>query len=186
MENICGMTGKRVPPEDMVGCNNAEGCDSCPHNDCDDDDLPSGATVVYVKWVLIILTTIICLLLYSIVANAKEIKDEEAVMCVIGEAEGEGEIGMEAVAEAIRNRGSLKGVYGCSAPRVRKQLYSDRILHQAQRAWERSAGDGDITFGATHWEGTAFKTPYWAKDMIVTATIGNQRFYKEVANAKRI
>lgn len=106
------------------------------------------------------------------------------VYCVIGEAEGEGETGMEAVAESIRNRGSIKGVYGCSAPRVRKQLYSARILRQAEQAWEKSAGDGDITFGATHWEGTAFKTPYWAKDMIVTATIGNQRFYKEATNAR--
>ena len=34
--DVCGMTGKPVPPEDMCGCNNAEGCDNCPHNDEED------------------------------------------------------------------------------------------------------------------------------------------------------
>ena len=29
----CGMTGKIIPPEDMGGCNNAEGCDNCEHNE---------------------------------------------------------------------------------------------------------------------------------------------------------
>ena len=110
----------------------------------------------------------------SVVANATQ----KEVLCVIGEAEGEGYKGMLAVSEAIRNRGTLKGVYGCSAPRVVRHKYSAAVLQTANRAWNDSA-DTDITHGATHWEGTAFKTPYWAKDMILTATIGNQRFYKE-------
>jgi hypothetical protein len=131
----------------------------------------------------IVVAVSLILVFWCRTAHADEVIPKE-VYCVIGEAEGEGEIGMEAVAEAIRNRGSLKGVYGCSAPRVRKHLYSARILRQAQQAWERSAGSGDITFGATHWEGTAFKTPYWAKDMIITATIRNQRFYKEKSNVR--
>jgi hypothetical protein len=57
-------------------------------------------------------------------------------------------------------------------------LFSKKILETANRAWKDSAHT-NITSGATHWEGTAFKTPYWAKDMILTATIGRQRFYKE-------
>jgi hypothetical protein len=32
----CGMTGKEIPPEDAGGCNNAEGCDHCVHNDGDE------------------------------------------------------------------------------------------------------------------------------------------------------
>ncbi len=104
---------------------------------------------------------------------------EKEVICVIGEAEGEGYDGMLAVSEAIRNRGSLRGVYGCNSKRVLGQRYSDKVLRTAEQAWKDSEGPGDITKGATHWEGTNFKTPYWAKDMIVTATLGNQRFYKE-------
>jgi hypothetical protein len=34
--------------------------------------------------------------------------------------------------------------------------------------------------GATHWEGTAFKKPYWVKGMLLVATIGNQNFYREI------
>jgi len=30
---LCGMTSKPIPPEDAGRCNNAEGCDSCPHNE---------------------------------------------------------------------------------------------------------------------------------------------------------
>jgi hypothetical protein len=34
MSNVtCGITGKVIPPEDAGGCNNAEGCDDCPHNE---------------------------------------------------------------------------------------------------------------------------------------------------------
>lgn len=123
-----------------------------------------------------VLAAIVIIFIAS-VASAAEIPQE--VYCVIGEAESEGAIGMQAVSEAIRNRGHLRGVYGCKAPRVIGKKYSQRTLEIARKAWADSAGSGDITHGATHWEGTAFKTPYWAKDMIVTATIANQRFYKE-------
>jgi len=105
--------------------------------------------------------------------------EQKEVLCIIGEAEGEGYTGMLAVAEAIRNRGTLKGVYGCNAPRVRDHKYSQEVLETARQAWEDSEGPGDITHGATHWEGTKFKTPSWAKYMIVTLELNNQRFYKE-------
>jgi hypothetical protein len=30
----CGMTGKEIPPEDAgPWCNNAMGCETCPHNE---------------------------------------------------------------------------------------------------------------------------------------------------------
>jgi hypothetical protein len=31
----CGVTGYAIPPEDAGRCNNAEGCDTCPHADQD-------------------------------------------------------------------------------------------------------------------------------------------------------
>jgi len=110
-----------------------------------------------------------------------EIPKTRAVNAIIGEAEGEGYAGMLAVACAIRNRGTLKGVYGEKAVRVLKRKYSASVFVHAVKAWEESANPDNCTQidGATHWEGTAFKTPYWASSMILTATIGNQRFYME-------
>jgi hypothetical protein len=109
------------------------------------------------------------------------IPDTRAINAIIGEAEGEGAVGMEAVACAIRNRGHLKGVYGEKAPRVVKRLYSDKIYILAKSAWvvsENVSRCDKLVHGATHWEGTAFKTPYWAKSMSLVATVGNQRFYR--------
>jgi hypothetical protein len=102
------------------------------------------------------------------------------VLCVIGEAENQGYSGMLAVSEAIRNRGTLKGVYGCKALRVVGKEYTKDTFNQAQRAWEDSAGIGDITHGATHWENIkAFGTPYWVKSMVHTVTINDHAFYRE-------
>ena len=102
------------------------------------------------------------------------------VNAIIGEAEGEPYRGKLAVACAIRNRGSLQGVYGEKSRRVKERLYSSRVFVDAVRAYEESADPEACRFigGADHWEGTAFKTPAWAKDMQVTVTIGRQRFYK--------
>jgi spore germination cell wall hydrolase CwlJ-like protein len=126
---------------------------------------------------LILILLLICSPVYA------EIPKE--VYCVIGEAEGEGYEGMLAVSEAIRNRGKLSGVFGCRSPRVVGHKYNNKTLNLAIKAWSDSKGSNDITKGATHWEGTAFKTPYWAKDMILTATIGNQRFYKEKQHGQK-
>jgi hypothetical protein len=111
------------------------------------------------------------------------------VYSIIGEAEGEPYQGKLAIACAIINRTSkfgsldkaLKGVYGERSPRVLQRKYSSKVLVDAIRAYEESLNVGvcDFVDGATHWEGTAFKTPYWAKDMILVTTIANQRFYKE-------
>lgn len=105
---------------------------------------------------------------------------QDAIYAIIGEAEGEGARGMLAVACAIRNRGTLKGVYGLHANRVINREFSEITLQTATHAWDLSSDSDNCKFidGATHWEGTKFKTPYWAKGMQVTATIGNQRFYK--------
>lgn len=101
-------------------------------------------------------------------------------LAIIGEAEGESYQGKLAVAYAIINRGNLQGVYGLNAPRVKGRKYSDKTYKEALKAYKQALNNPskDITHGATHWEGTAFKTPYWAKSMTETVTIGKQRFYK--------
>lgn len=96
--------------------------------------------------------------------------------CLVGEAESEGFKGMTAVAEAIRNRGHLKGVYGCKSQRARRA--NGKLLHLAERAWAASA-TSDLVKGASYWESTDFKTPSWSKGMIETAHIGKHKFYKE-------
>lgn len=98
-----------------------------------------------------------------------------AVRAIIGEASGEGFKGMQAVGEAIRNRGTLHGVYGAKAKHV--DLEPEWVWKRAEKAWEASA-KSDLVKGASFWESTEFKTPYWAKDMTVTAQIGKHKFYK--------
>lgn len=108
---------------------------------------------------------------------ATSIPDDQAILAIIGEAEGEPYKGKVAVAEVIRRRGSLKGVYGIRAKRVVEHLYSQKTYEDCRRAWIESAST-NYSLGATHWEGTAFPVPYWAKTMTVTVIIGHQRFYK--------
>lgn len=113
-------------------------------------------------------------------AHADEIKESDAIKAIIGEAENQGEQGMLAVAGAIRNRGTLKGVYGLRAPRVKKHLYSKETFFLAQRAWAISA-TVDITKGADHWENIkAFGCPKWVKSCIETFRYKDHVFYKEI------
>jgi hypothetical protein len=123
---------------------------------------------------------LVFLLMASSVVHAYTFVDE--VKAVIGEAEGEPQQGKEAVACAIHNRGTLKGVYGLRAPRVANELYSVRTWHDAVIAVYTAQDEAycnGLIHGAQYWEGTAFKTPLWARKMTLTATIGHQRFYRK-------
>lgn len=130
------------------------------------------------------------LLISTIPAHAYT--DDQAVKAIIGEAEDQGQRGMLAVACAIRNRGTLKGVFGLHAPRVRRHLYSQRVKDEAVSAWDISGQDGMIALnnyeqvnvcgfvrGAKNWENTkAFGLPYWAKGMQVVFTYKDHKFFK--------
>lgn len=112
------------------------------------------------------------------VCFASSIPDDRAINAIIGEAENQGYDGMLAVACAIRNRGSLKGVYGEKAKRVVNHKYSDKTYKLAKKAWNESANK-DITGGADHWENiNSFGTPSWAKDMKVVYKHKDHVFYK--------
>ena len=131
---------------------------------------------------------VLCLLMgMSGEAQADNMMRADIIQAVIGEAEGEGSHGMGAVAYAILNRGTLKGVYGYKAITKRKDGYyrgkrriTDGTVFKAECAvdFAISHEDLDITEGATHWEGTVFKEPYWAKSMVKTVVIGRQAFYR--------
>ena len=104
-------------------------------------------------------------------ANA-ESYNSRAIKAVIGEAEDEGQYGMQLIACAIANRGSLKGVYGEKAPRVVKKLYSEKVEMQAEEAWFKANNPDDAYMvdvceplrGADHW-GSKQLDRKWIKKM---------------------
>ena len=118
-----------------------------------------------------------CSILGTAYAQGVELDEGLAVRAIIGEASGEGLKGMTAVAEAIRNRGYLRGVYGANAKHVDKE--PRWVWELAREAWLNSRVT-NLVKGADHWENTkVFGEPYWAKSMIKTAEIGSHSFYKE-------
>ena len=123
-----------------------------------------------------ILAIILAFFLHSLVYG-EEIPKDQVIRAMIGEASNQGYEGLYAISCAIRNRGTLKGVYGAKAKRVDSE--PAWIWKLAERAYLASLSGIDVTNGATHWESIDFKTPYWAKDMVVTARIGKHIFYKE-------
>jgi hypothetical protein len=126
----------------------------------------------------------IILLLFCAVCHANEIPERVAVACIIGEAEDQGAIGMDGIAHALRNRGTIKGVYGCNSKRVKNRLYSSKTLVQAIKAWNESRNGPDITHGATGWGNPKdidiFKRLKWWKKCVVTTKIKDHFFYKEI------
>jgi spore germination cell wall hydrolase CwlJ-like protein len=106
---------------------------------------------------------------------------------LIGEAVGEGYIGMYAVACVYKNRLARGMSLGCVALRrpdidrfVERQgvKYERRAKAIIKEVFEKSAND--ITGGATHYEYIEkYGIPRWAKNMKITTKIGNHTFYKE-------
>lgn len=113
--------------------------------------------------------------------SAYALEGKDCIKAIIGEAEGESFLGKQAIANAIHNRNSLKGVYGVHSKRVIRGLYSVKTFNDACRAW--GLRDKDITGHATGWGNSAdlvhFKRTKWFKNCVVTAHIGHHFFYKE-------
>lgn len=119
---------------------------------------------------------LLSVLLLSSLQSFGSIEDSKAIRAIVGEAANQGRSGMLAVAGAIRNRGTLKGVYGVKNPACDKQ--PSWVWQRAREAWASSATN-DITKGATHWEAVkTFGVPYWAKSLTITTNIGSHTFYK--------
>lgn len=103
---------------------------------------------------------------------------------LIGEAVGEGYDGMYAVCCAYKNRLDAGLPLGCVA--LKRKDIDVFVKRQGQRYIDMAkqivdvvfSGGIDVTNGATHYENIdVFGVPYWAKDMIITATIGSHTFY---------
>ena len=125
--------------------------------------------------------------------------DEEEIHCgaqnVYFESQGEPDLGMVAVSQVVINRVNDARWPNtvCEVVWQNKQFSwthdgkSDRIATNSQyrqRLWIKAvymfmiAYGEDITNGATHYHSVKVK-PWWAKNMIVTAHIGNHIFLKE-------
>lgn len=109
--------------------------------------------------------------------SARAFTTDEAVKAIVGEAANQGYEGMYAVACAIRNRGTLRGVLGRFGSVASKQRPG--IWELARRAWAASEAGPDVTHGATHWENVkAFGMPCWAKSMTVTVVVRDHTFFR--------
>lgn len=114
-------------------------------------------------------------------ASAPPLTKDNAILAIIGEAEAEPINGKIAIAEALRNRGHLRGVYGVKSKRVLTRAYSASIYRQSEEAWEKSSRS-NLTNGATGWGNDAdlvkFKQEGWFDRCEVTVRIGRHSFYK--------
>jgi hypothetical protein len=109
---------------------------------------------------------------------ADQIPQSVAVKCIIGEAENQGEAGINALSHALYNRGTTKGVYGCS----RHVKTSEKVARIAGNAWESVSYTDDPTNGATHWgnkdDMRKFKKMKWFKKAYDFVTIKDHTFFK--------
>ena len=116
-----------------------------------------------------------------------------------GEARGEGQQGMQAVANVIMNRVNKGGWYGATVEDVVKKPYqfstwnsndpnrakAEAVTVNDVQYWTATklaalAYNGqlaDLTSGATHYH-ARYAAPSWAKGQTPTAVIGNHVFYK--------
>ena len=104
-----------------------------------------------------------------------QVSDADGARALVGECANCGERGMQAVAEVIRRRGSLRGIYGFKASHVDHE--PAWVWDQARKAWRASA-TSNISNGADHFESVDFKTPAWAKGVAPVSTVGKHRFYR--------
>ncbi len=70
-------------------------------------------------------------------APVAKIDDNKAIRTILGEAGNQGYQGMLAVADVIRNRGTLQGCFGLNNPVVDKQ--PKWAWNLARKAWGESA-----------------------------------------------
>ena len=95
---------------------------------------------------------------------------ENATNAIVGEAAGCPYVVKLGVAAAIRNRGTLKGVYGFNAKHNASE--PARIWTDAARAWSQSATN-DPTLGANHFGCRADVAKGTFKGLKLTAVLGS-------------
>lgn len=131
--------------------------------------------------ILVTRTAALALLIFALlipsISYAAEIPQDMAVKAILGEAEDQGFNGMLAIAVGIRNRGTLKGVYGVKAKRPNTPgMIPVRYWDMARRAWAES--ETNRIHEADHWENIkAFGKPRWADSMQEVYRVKDHVFY---------
>jgi hypothetical protein len=101
------------------------------------------------------------------------------IKALVGEVEGESYLTKLATAECLRNRGTLKGVYGINSKRIAKA--SKKVWEDCEMAWNQSSR-ANLVKGATVWGNSSdvkiFKKSKWFKSYVQTAKVGNHFFFK--------
>lgn len=113
--------------------------------------------------------------------GAAVLDDAKCIRAILGEARGEGYAAMYAHACAIRNRGTLQGVYGATA---KMEKISPELYHLASKAWYTSEDGHDAVKGATHWLSDYDKRHcrsfrQWINSYRAVHRVGTTTFYKE-------
>lgn len=144
-------------------------------------------TVEEMNWyVRMFIATTLLLALCVTLASADEYKGiakYKLVQCGINEAHPS-EVEILNMYHAIFNRvdryDNLVGIFGCGKHFQPTYHYitGQRLLEQAIH--EREVHGINRVNSADHWEGKAFKEPYWADDMALVFEDGHTRYYKEV------
>ena len=131
---------------------------------------------VRAKQIQNIMKKLIIILMTGLVAlKAQAITSANAVRAIVGEAAGEPYAAKVAIAAVIRNRGSLKGVYGLHASHISYQ--PKWVFDHASRAWKDSAFV-DPTNGCNMFGGKIDDSYFRSLGLKPVMTIGNTRFYK--------
>ena len=117
------------------------------------------------------------LLALALAANARAgVPDNQAVRAILGEGANQPYAAKLAIACVIRNRGSLRGVYGIT--NELPQHCSARMRNDALRAWRESATH-DVTGGCKYF-GCPTDAWYFVGKLHFhpVMTIGTTTFYK--------
>ena len=126
---------------------------------------------------MIIKIALISALMISVAMGADDpIRAIPEVKAIVGEASNQGYKGMLMIAVGIRNRGTLKGVYGRNATHCNNE--PEWVWEMANKAWKES--EHNRIHSGTNWENIkAFGKPKWADSMTVVAEYKDHIFYKE-------
>lgn len=89
----------------------------------------------------LIVSIVLSTMLQSNFAAAEFITEAQGVNCIVGEAKNKYSYSaLLANAEALRSRGTTKGVYGCTTDYTRELMRTGKteVIKNAKRAWEES------------------------------------------------
>lgn len=128
-----------------------------------------GLTCIFFSGGILIFLTI-----FACIQPQYDITDDKAIRAIVGEASNQSFYTKQCVAHALRNRGTLKGVYGVQAKHSTKEAYT--IWLDSAQAWQDSEHSIDPTDGATEFRSINDPQP---TDMRETASCGEFLFYKQ-------